>query len=276
MRLQFTKMQSLGNDFVVLDAREQAISLTLKHICHLSNRRTGIGCDQVLVVQPPTSKDSDFSYLIYNADGQSVEQCGNGARCLARYALDHSYGEPQMQADSPAGPIAISVHEDDSVTVNMGMPKLAPDDIPFMNREQQITYGLDIGGQSYEISAVSLGNPHAVIRVDNADSAPVHTIGSRIETHPRFPQRTNVGFMEIVTPRHLYLRVWERGVGETPGCGSGACAAVVAGRLLKKLEDTVTVSLPGGDLEVRWEGGEEKPVWLRGSAEYSFTGSIQL
>ena len=276
MRLQFTKMQSLGNDFVVLDARKQDVILALNHIQHLANRRTGIGCDQILVIDLPSNKTSNFSYLIYNADGQSVEQCGNGVRCLARYALDRGYGELQMQADSPAGPIAIHIHEDDSVTVDMGAPRLIPDDIPFVHRERQPSYALDLGNNSYQISAVSLGNPHAVLEVDSANSAPVHTLGSRIESHPRFPQRTNVGFMEIVTPHHVRLRVWERGVGETPGCGSGACAAVVAGRLLEKLEDTVTVSLPGGDLEVQWSGDETQSVQLRGSAEYSFTGNIQL
>jgi len=276
MRLNFTKMHSLGNDFVVLDAWEHKISPNTAQVRHLANRRTGIGCDQVLILSRPSSAEAQFSYQIYNADGRAAEQCGNGARCLGRYAADRGYGEKELQADSPGGTVALQVHDDDSVTVNMGMPKLMPDDIPFTERKRQITYLLEVGGQEHEISAVSMGNPHAVLEVDSAESAPVHTIGPRIETHPRFPQHANVGFMEISTPRHLRLRVWERGVGETPGCGSGACAAVVAGRLREQLGDAVTVSMPGGDLEVQWDGDENHPVLLRGSAEYSFEGNVQV
>ncbi len=275
MQLPFTKMQSLGNDFVVFDAWDQELSLTQTQIRHLADRRTGIGCDQVLILDSCPDDKVQYAYRIYNANGGEVEQCGNGARCLGRYAADHNYASAQQKAMSPCGPIELELHDDATISVNMGLPRLEPSEVPFMERRRQATYDLEIGGQEYAVAAVSMGNPHAVLTVDAVNSAPVKKLAPRIETHPRFPQHTNVGFMEISTPQHIRLRVWERGVGETPGCGTGACAAVVAGRLSGELEESVTVSLPGGDLNVRW-AGEGQVVFLRGSAEYAFQGTIEL
>lgn len=276
MRLDFTKMHSLGNDFVVFDAWEREISLTAAQLRRVADRRAGIGCDQVLFLGPDPDPDIHFSYRIYNADGQSVEQCGNGARCLARHAADRGYADASTQrARAPSGEIGLELHDDGSVSVDMGTPRLEPDEIPFSHRGRDLAYALEVSGEEYAIAAVSMGNPHAVLTVDAIASAPVNTLGPRIETHPRFPRHANVGFMEICTPRHIRLRVWERGVGETPGCGTGACAATVAGRMAGELQEDVTVSLPGGDLHVHWEG-EGQPVVLRGSAEYSYTGSVEL
>ena len=276
MRLEFTKMHSLGNDFVVFDAWEHEVSLSAAQLRKVADRRVGIGCDQILILDPDSDPDFQFSYRIYNADGQSVEQCGNGARCLARYAADRGYADPSGQrAHAPSGEVALELHDDGSVSADMGVPRLEPDEIPFSHRGREIAYALEVGGQEYTIGAVSMGNPHAVLTVDAIGSAPVNTLGPRIETHPKFPRHANVGFMEISTPRHIRLRVWERGVGETPGCGTGACAAVVAGRIAGELQEDVVVSLPGGDLQVHW-GGEGQSVVLRGSAEYAYTGSVEL
>ena len=269
----FTKMHSIGNDFIVLDAWDGEVSLTPEQVRHMADRRRGVGCDQVLVLE--RHSDADFSYRIYNADGQTVEQCGNGARCLGRYAADRGYAESSQRALAPCGEVGLQLHEDNTVSVDMGLPRLEPDEIPFSQQGRELAYSLEIGGEEHAISVISMGNPHAVLVVDAVDSAPVHTLGPRIETHPKFPNHTNVGFMEIVTPRHIRLRVWERGVGETPGCGSGACAATVVGRLLGELEEVVEVSLPGGDLELRW-AGEGQSVVMRGSAEYAYTGSVEL
>ena len=269
-------MHSLGNDFVVFDGWDSEISLTTAQVKRVANRRLGVGCDQVLLLEPDSDPDINFSYRIYNADGQSVEQCGNGARCLARYAADRGYAGPSNQhARAPSGGVRLQLHDDGSVSVDMGVPRLEPDEIPFSHRGRQPAYVLEVSGQEYSLAVVSMGNPHAVLTVDAIGSAPVHTLGPRIESHPKFPRHANVGFMEISSPRHIRLRVWERGVGETPGCGTGACAAVVAGRLVGELQEEVAVSLPGGNLEVRWEG-EGQPVLLRGSAEYAYTGSVEL
>lgn len=276
MRLDFTKMHSLGNDFVVFDAWDREISLTMAQLRRIADRRVGIGCDQVLFLDSDPDPDVHFSYRIYNADGQPVEQCGNGARCLARHAANRGYADPSNQrARAPSGEVALQLHDDGSVSANMGVPRLEPDEIPFSNRGRHPAYVLEVSGKEYSIAAVSMGNPHAVLTVDAIASAPVHTLGPRIETHPKFPRHANVGFMEISTPKHIRLRVWERGVGETPGCGTGACAAVVAGRLVGELQEDVAVSLPGGDLQVHWEG-EGQPVVLRGSAEYAYTGSVEI
>ena len=273
MQLDFTKMHSLGNDFIVLDAWDEEIALTHDQVRRMADRRRSIGCDQVLVLG--RSPDADFSYRIYNADGQAVEQCGNGARCLGRYAADRGYAGPSQRAHAPCGEVNLQLHEDDTVSVDMGIPRLDPDEIPFSHRGREPVYPLTISGVEHAVSVLSMGNPHVVLVVDSVDSAPVHSLGPRIETHPKFPNHANVGFMEIVTPRHVRLRVWERGVGETPGCGSGACAAAVAGRLSGELETEVTVSLPGGDLELRW-AGEGQSVVMRGSAEYAYTGAVEL
>ncbi len=276
MRLNFTKMHSLGNDFVVFDAWDREISLTTAQLRKVADRRVGIGCDQVLFLDSDSDPDIHFSYRIYNADGQPAEQCGNGARCLARHAADRGYADPSNQrARAPSGEVTLQLHDDGLVSVDMGVPRLEPDEIPFSHRGRHPAYVLEVSGKEYSIGAVSMGNPHAVLTVDAIASAPVNVLGPRIETHPKFPRHANVGFMEISTPRHIRLRVWERGVGETPGCGTGACAAMVAGRLAGELQEDVVVSLPGGDLHVHWEG-EGQPVVLRGSAEYAYTGSVEL
>ncbi len=274
MRLDFTKMHSLGNDFVVLDAWAREISLTPSQLRRIADRRAGVGCDQILFLDP--DPDVDFAYRVHNADGQPAGQCGNGARCLARYAADRGYADSERQrARAPSGEVALRLRDDGSVSVDMGVPRLEPDEIPFSHRGRQSSYALEVGGEDLSLGAVSMGNPHAVLTVDSVPSAPVRELGPRVETHPKFPRRANVGFMEISTPRHIRLRVWERGVGETPGCGTGACAAVVVGRLAGELREDVAVSLPGGDLQVRWEG-EGRSVTLRGSAEYAYTGSLEL
>ena len=276
MRLDFTKMQSLGNDFVVFDAWDREISLTTAQLRRVADRRAGIGCDQVLFLDPDPDPDIHFSYRIYNADGQPAEQCGNGARCLARHAADRGYADSMNQrARAPSGEVALRLHDDGAVSVDMGVPRLEPDEIPFSHRGRHSAYTLEVSGKEYSIGAVSMGNPHAVLTCDSIVSAPVRSLGPRIETHPKFPQHANVGFMEISTPGHIRLRVWERGVGETPGCGTGACAAVVVGRLAGELREDVVASLPGGDLQVHWEG-EGRAVVLRGGAEYAYTGSVEL
>jgi diaminopimelate epimerase len=275
MKLQFTKMQGLGNDFVVFDAINQEVELSEEQIRFLANRRFGVGCDQILLVEPPRDENTDFYYRIFNADGSEVEQCGNGARCFARFVRDKGLTEKDViDVGTLKGPIRLFL-KDDQVIVNMGAPILEPEQIPFRATRTSSTYGLQVEKQLIPISAVSMGNPHAVILVDNVSMAPVDTLGPLIETHERFPEKVNVGFMAVRNPREVDLRVWERGVGETLACGTGACAAVVAGRLRGLLDEQVKVHLPGGDLVVSWKGGSE-PVWMAGPATRVFEGVIEL
>jgi len=275
MKLQFTKMQGLGNDFVVFDAIHQEVELSEEQIRFLANRRFGVGCDQILLVEPPHDENTDFYYRIFNADGSEVEQCGNGARCFARFVRDKGLTEKDViDVGTLKGPIRLFL-KDDQVIVNMGAPILEPEQIPFRATRISSTYSLQVEKQLIPISAVSMGNPHAVILVDNVSMAPVDTLGPLIETHERFPQKVNVGFMAVRNPREIDLRVWERGVGETLACGTGACAAVVAGRLRGLLDEQVKVHLPGGDLVVSWKGGSE-PVWMAGPATRVFEGVIEL
>jgi diaminopimelate epimerase len=274
--LRFTKMQGLGNDFVVLDALRQAVRLDPVTIRRLADRRIGIGCDQVLVVEPPRLPGTDFHYRIFNADGTEVEQCGNGARCFARFVRNQGLTD---KADIPvgtaAGPIHLFVEPDGQVRVDMGPPILEPGRIPFLAERQDSTYPLEIDGEILEIGVVSMGNPHAVLLVEDMDSAPVARLGPRIEHHVRFPQRVNVGFMQVLAPDQIRLRVHERGVGETLACGTGACAAVVSGRLRGLLGPRVGVTLPGGDLVIEWPGAPH-PVLMTGPAERVFEGEIEL
>jgi diaminopimelate epimerase len=274
--LRFTKMQGLGNDFVVLDALRQAVRLDPVTIRRLADRRIGIGCDQVLVVEPPRLPGTDFHYRIFNADGTEVEQCGNGARCFARFVRNQGLTD---KADIPvgtaAGPIHLFVEPDGQVRVDMGPPILEPGRIPFLAERQDSTYPLEIDGEILEIGVVSMGNPHAVLLVEDMDSAPVARLGPRIEHHVRFPQRVNVGFMQVLAPDQIRLRVHERGVGETLACGTGACAAVVSGRLRGLLGPRVRVTLPGGDLVIEWPGAPH-PVLMTGPAERVFEGEIEL
>lgn len=276
MELEFTKMQGLGNDFVVIDATRSALNLTPEQVRHIADRRFGVGCDQLLIVEPPTRSDADFNYRIFNADGGEVEQCGNGARCFARFVRDQGLTEKtRIPVETKTGLIELIIETDDLVTVNMGVPILEPSDIPFEANARAARYALAVAGLSVEISAVSMGNPHAVLFVDDVDNAPVAELGAQIETHSRFPMRTNVGFMQIMDTRHVRLRVWERGVGETLACGTGACAAVVAGRCAGLLDESVRVQLRGGDLMVSWQG-DDSPVMMTGPAETVFKGEMTL
>ena len=276
MELAFTKMHGLGNDFVVVDAVRQRFDPTPEQVRFLSDRRRGVGCDQLLLVEPPRSQSAQFRYRIFNADGGEVEQCGNGARCFARFVRDQGLTDrDRITVETAGGPMELTIEPDGQVTVDMGPPRLEPGDIPFRAPARASAYRLEVDGAEYEIGAVSMGNPHAVLTVPDVDTAPVAALGPRIEGHDRFPRRVNVGFMQVMDSGHIRLRVFERGAGETLACGSGACAAVVVGRLQGSLADPVRVSLPGGDLVVSWphEGG---PVRMTGPAARVFEGRIEL
>ena len=276
MRLPFTKMHGAGNDFIVFDGVHRSIVLTAEQIRRLADRRFGIGCDQVLLVEPPISPGADFRYRIFNADGGEVEQCGNGARCFARFVHDHGLTDKtELTVDTLGGRIYPRLERDGLVTVNMGVPRFEPVAIPFHAERQAIVYDLDVGDQTVSISALSMGNPHAVQIVADVDRAPVATQGPLIERHPRFPRGVNAGFLQLLDRHQVRLRVYERGVGETLACGSGACAAVVTGRLRDLLDETVLVRLPGGTLRVAWAGAGE-PVWLSGPAATVYEGTIEL
>jgi diaminopimelate epimerase len=276
MIINFTKMHGLGNDFIVIDGINQALSLTPQQIRQLSDRHFGIGCDQLLLVESATSPGADFRYRIYNADGGEVEQCGNGARCFMRFVRDQGLTEKShLTVETLGGPLKLVQQADGQVTVDMGVPRLEPADIPFIAPGRACTYALDVLDQHLQIAAVSMGNPHAVLLVDDVDSAPVTRIGPAIEHHSRFPAHVNVGFMQIVAADCIRLRVFERGAGETLACGSGACAAVVAGRLWERLSESVKVVLKGGELVVSWSG-EGQPVLMTGPATTVYQGRIEL
>ena len=275
MRLKFTKMQGLGNDFVVIDAVNQSVCLSPAQRRLLADRHFGVGCDQILLVEGAVG-DADFRYRIYNADGGEVEQCGNGARCFVRYVHDRGMTQKnEIRVETSGGVIIPRLEANGEVSVNMGMPKFEPKQIPFIAEKRAMTYSIDISGRQVEISAVSLGNPHAVQLVEDVDGAPVITEGALIENHPSFPKRVNAGYMQVVDRTHIRLRVYERGAGETLACGTGACAAVVIGIERGLLQSTVQVNMRGGDLTVRWEG-EDQPVWMTGPAVTVFDGEIEL
>ncbi|MBI2778534.1 MAG: diaminopimelate epimerase [Gammaproteobacteria bacterium] len=276
MLINFTKMHGLGNDFVVIDATARRVALTPAQIRKIADRHFGVGCDQVLLVETAHDPNVDFRYRIYNADGGEVEQCGNGARCFARFVLDHRLtSKREITVETAGGIIRPRIESDGQVTVNMGVPRFAPADIPFVADATSDTYALEVAGQRLTVGAVSMGNPHAVLLVDNVDTAPVAELGPLIEKHERFPNRVNAGFMQIIASNHIRLRVYERGTGETLACGTGACAAVAVGRKLGMLDQKVKVDLPGGTLLIRWEGGET-PVWMTGPATYAFEGKMEL
>ena len=276
MLLHFTKMHGLGNDFMVVDMVTQSVRLPTEKIRRLADRRFGIGFDQLLVVEPPTDPDMDFCYRIYNADGSEVEQCGNGARCFAKFVHDKKLiGRDVIRVQTAGGNIELRIQSSSEVTVDMGPPRLAPEDIPFRADSSATSYDLRVDGERYEISAVSMGNPHAVLQVDDVNRAPVDRLGPAIEGHSRFPRRCNVGFMQIVDRGEINLRVFERGVGETLACGTGACAAVVAGRRLGLLDENVRVNLPGGSLSIDWPE-EGHSVMMTGSATRVFEGQTRL
>lgn len=275
MKLQFTKMQGLGNDFVVIDGIAQPLALSPEQIRGIADRHFGVGCDQILVVESPTLPGVDLRYRIFNADGSEVEQCGNGARCFARFVRDRGLtAKDEIVVETAGGVIRLVIGSDGQVTVNMGRPRLEPADIPFIAAARAARYALSVDNLDLEIGAVSMGNPHAVLTVNAVDSAPVERLGPLVERHQRFPRRTNVGFMEVVGRDHIRLRVFERGVGETLACGTGACAAVVIARLQGLVDATVRVDLPGGSLRIHWDG-EDEPVYMTGPAARVFEGWIE-
>jgi diaminopimelate epimerase len=274
-RIRFTKMQGAGNDFVVVDATRTPFELTAAQIRALADRRFGVGCDQVLVVQAASTPDIDFDYRIFNADGGEVEQCGNGARCFAIFVREKGLtGKREIRVRTRSGIIVPRVDDDGEVTVDMGRPVFAPASIPFDGGTGALAETLRVDGVPIRISALSMGNPHAVQIVDDVDDAPVETQGPLIERHPRFPARVNAGYMQIVDRANIRLRVFERGAGETLACGTGACAAVVAGIRLGLLDREVRVATRGGDLTVRWPG-VDAPVWMKGPAAIVFEGEWQ-
>jgi diaminopimelate epimerase len=273
--LRFTKMQGAGNDFVVLDARDAPLALAPAAYARLADRRFGVGCDQTLVIEAPRARGHAAHYRIFNADGSEAEQCGNGVRCVARWLAEHGGAPKRMTLGSLGGPVEVELLDDGAVRVDMGAPRLAPIEIPFDADATRTSYALQALGADWEIGAVSMGNPHAVLAVQDLEHAPVATLGPAIEHHARFPQRTNVGFMQRLAADRIRLRVHERGVGETLACGTGACAAVVWGRLTGELGERVTVELPGGRLVIEWPGGDA-PVWMTGPAVSVYRGEIAL
>lgn len=276
MLLQFTKMHGLGNDFMVIDATRQSVSLTAAQVRSLADRHRGVGFDQLLLVEASSEPGTDFRYRIFNADGGEVGQCGNGARCFMRFVQEQGLtGKRQLLVETAGGPLQLTLEHDGQVTVDMGVPRLEPADIPFDAPVAAVRYPLEVAGRQLDIAVLSMGNPHAVLQVDDIDTAPVELLGPEIEHHPRFPQRVNAGFMQIVDPATIRVRVFERGAGETLACGSGACAAVVAGRLWEQLDSQVKVILTGGELVVSWAGIGE-PVLMTGPATTVYQGRIEL
>ncbi len=276
MNLKFTKMHGAGNDFVVIDAINQAVALSAEQIRLIADRHFGVGCDQLLLVERTVRADADFRYRIFNADGGEVEQCGNGARCFVRFVHHHGLTRSrEIRVETACGLIVPRLEEDGRVSVNMGAPRFAPSDIPFEAPHGALSYGLEINRKTLELSVLSMGNPHAVQIVDNIDSAAVVELGALIEAHPRFPRRVNAGFMQILDSSHIRLRVYERGAGETLSCGTGACAAAVAGIRRGLLQERVEVATRGGTLTVDWAGGDA-PVWLTGPTAIVFEAELIL
>lgn len=276
MQLKFTKMHGLGNDFMVLDLVRQQLDLTPELVCRWSHRKTGIGFDQLLIIESTHERGCDFAYRIYNDTGDEVEHCGNGARCVTRFAIDRGLTDKtELTFAMARGTIVTRLEEDGLVTVDMRAPVLEPAQIPFTAAQRALTYPLTVAGQQFEISAISMGNPHAVMVVDDVEEFPVLQLGPQVENHPAFPQRVNAGFMQVVNRGEINLRVFERGTGETLACGTGACAAVVAGRLRGLLDEQVTVHTHGGDLRIAW-AGDNQSVWKTGPAVTVFEGTLRL
>ena len=274
--MKFTKMHGAGNDFVVIDGVRQHVSLTPEQLRLLADRHFGVGCDQILLVERSQSKEADFRYRIFNADGGEVEQCGNGARCFVRFVHDQKLtGKREIVVETKSGLIVPRLEEDGRVTVNMGAPIFEAARIPFVGGTEQVSEALEVSGDTLHISALSMGNPHAVQVVDDIESVNVATLGPLIERHPRFPKRVNAGFMQVVDRHNIKLRVFERGAGETLACGTGACAAAVAGIRLGLLHSPVHVLTHGGALGVAWDGAGQ-PVMLTGPAITVFDGEIEI
>ncbi len=277
MKLRFAKMQGQGNDFVVLDGVRQEVALDANTVRALADRHFGVGCDQVLVVEKPASGANDFLYRIYNADGDEVEQCGNGARCFARFVLEEGLTtKREIAVETRSGVIRPKIEDSGQVTVDMGVPRFDPRDVPFVAAQAPaLTYEIRVAGLPVQVSVLSMGNPHAVQLVEDVERAPVTTQGPLIERHPAFPKRVNAGYLQPLTRSHVKLRVWERGAGETLACGTGACAAVVTGIRLELLDHDVRVTTRGGDLRIRWNG-DGSPVMMTGDAVRVFDGEIEF
>jgi diaminopimelate epimerase len=274
MKVAYFKMHGTGNQILVVDQRSQSLPPpSPERIRELADEATGPGFDQLMWVS--TSDEHAASYRVFNADGSEVQQCGNGLRCVASVLADHGNDGPVFTLESPAGPVEARVDDDGLVTVSMGRPEFEPAKIPFVAEQRADRHDLDVDGVHYDVCVVSMGNPHCVVQVDDVAAAPVETLGPRIENHPRFPEKANVGFVRIVGRDNIDLRVFERGVGETAACGTGACAAVVTGQRLGLLDAEVNVRLPGGQVVVSWRGGDE-PVWLTGNAELIAEGFIDV
>ena len=274
MRLRFTKMQGAGNDFVVLDGIGQQIALTPAQLRRLADRHFGVGADQILVVERPGTPGVDFRYRIFNADGGEVEQCGNGARCFVRFVRDKGLtAQAEIRVETLSGIIVPRLEPDGRVTVDMGQPIFDPRRVPFETDSDALQQSLEVDGATVRVTVLSMGNPHAVQVVDDVASAPVATLGPLIERHPRFPRRVNAGFMQVVDRHRIRLRVYERGAGETLSCGTGACAAAVAGIKSGMLESPVEVETRGGELTIAWQGADN-PVWMTGPAETVFEGEV--
>ncbi|MBA4152404.1 MAG: diaminopimelate epimerase [Acinetobacter sp.] len=276
MRLEFTKMHGLGNDFLMLDLVSQRVHLSPALIRKLADRNRGVGFDQLLVVEPPQRPDVDFRYRIYNADGSEVSQCGNGARCFARFVQDRRLTrKDSLTVQTASGIITLHINADGWVRVDMGKPRFTPSEVPFLSDREALTYTLDVDGDQVEFATVSMGNPHAVIRVPDVSNAPVERLGAILESHPSFPERVNVGFMQVLNRSEIRLRVFERGTGETQACGTGACAAAVAAMRQGLVDRQVQVHLPGGTLAIEWSN-DEAPVIMTGPTQRSFDGLLRL
>jgi diaminopimelate epimerase len=276
MLIKFTKMHGLGNDFVVIDAVRQHINLTTDAIKTLADRNLGIGCDQVLLIEPPSDKNIDFNYRIFNCDGSEVEQCGNGARCMGRFIADQQLsGKKTVLLQTKNRIMEVTTKAKNLVTANMGEPIFTPADIPFSSQQQDKLYTIEAESKNFEIAALSIGNPHAVIQVDDIDTTAVEDIGPLIQGHDQFPESVNVGFMQIIDRQNIKLRVYERGVGETQACGSGACAAAVAAIQQDLVDSKVNIELLGGELCIEWLG-EGEPILMTGPAKTVFHGKIKL
>ncbi len=276
MKQRFSKMHGIGNDFVIVDCRDRPLALAAQQIAHIGNRHRGVGFDQLLTIEPATDASCAFAYRIFNTDGSSAQQCGNGLRCVAAWL--HRAGaltQGAVKLQSPAGPIAIERLDDGRVRADMGVPMFDPASIPFEADREADEYRIDLDGESISFGAVSMGNPHAVIEVDDVARAPLQTVGAALSIDRHFPNGCNAGFAQLVDRAHIRLRVWERGAGATLACGSGACAAVAILRRRGKLDDDVTVELPGGALQIEWAGAGSR-LWMTGPAEFAFDGEIEV
>ncbi len=274
MHFHFSKMHGLGNDFMVVDCITQNMFFSQDLIRRLADRHTGVGFDQLLLVEAPYDPETDFHYRIFNADGSEVEQCGNGARCFARFVrLKGLTNKYSISVSTKKGKMVLDIEDEGTVTVNMGIPEFEPNKIPFKAKQKEKTYIMRVGDKTLFCGAVSMGNPHVVTVVEDVDSTDVENLGPLLESHERFPERVNAGFMQVVNRQHIRLRVHERGAGETQACGSGACGAVAIGILQGLLDETVKVSLPGGDLSISWQG-PGKPLFMTGPATHVFDGQL--